>query len=68
MFRSKRESPKNQEGEDLIVFHQLVVGAEISVDDYKFIVTDIDDKTLRFMIENADEVHVIMLQFSQIIK
>lgn len=63
MFRSKRESQKNQEGEDLIVFRQLVVGAEISVDDYKFVITDIDDKTLRFMIENANEVHIIMWEF-----
>lgn len=59
MFRSKRKSNKNQEGEDLVVFYKLTIGTEISIDDFKFTITDIDDKTLNFMIDNADDVSMI---------
>lgn len=56
MFRSKRESNKNKDNDDLTVFNQLTVGTEVSLDEFKFTITDIDDKTLRFMIDNADDV------------
>jgi len=58
MFRSKRGANKNEEGDDLVVFHQLVVGAEVVVDDFKFAIIDVDDKTLRFMMDNIEEVDV----------
>lgn len=58
MFRSKRKCDKNEHGEDTIVFHRLVVGAEISIDDFKFAIVDVDDNTLKFMMDNPKEVRL----------
>jgi len=59
MFRSKRGFDKTQSEHKRFTFHQLAVGVEITIDDFEFIVTDVDDKTLRFMIDNPDEVITI---------
>lgn len=56
MFRSKCKCDKNEHGEDTIVFHRLVIGAEVSIDDYKFVIVDVDDSTLKFMMDNPIEV------------
>lgn len=60
MFRSKRGfSRKQRQNKDtLFVFHQLAVGVKIHIDDFEFIVVDVDDKTLRFMIDNSDKVNI----------
>uniref|UniRef100_A0A2S2P737 EF-hand domain-containing family member C2 n=1 Tax=Schizaphis graminum TaxID=13262 RepID=A0A2S2P737_SCHGA len=55
MFRSKRGFSKDQNQADLFIFHQLAVGINISIDEFKFNITDIDDKTLQFMIDNPNE-------------
>jgi len=58
MFRSKRGFSKDQNQADLFIFHQLAVGINISIDEFKFNITDIDDKTLQFMIDNPNEVNL----------
>lgn len=60
MFRSKRgfSSKQRQKKDTLFVFHQLAVGVTIHVDDFEFIIVDVDDKTLRFMIDNSDKVNI----------
>ncbi|XP_001949545.2 EF-hand domain-containing family member C2-like [Acyrthosiphon pisum] len=55
MFRSKRGFSENQDQENLFIFHQLAVGVKICIDEFKFTIVDIDDKTLQFMIDNPKE-------------
>ncbi|CAH1732020.1 unnamed protein product [Aphis gossypii] len=55
MFRSKRGFSANQNPADLFIFHQLAVGVNICIDEFKFTITDIDDKTLQFMMDNPKE-------------
>lgn len=58
MFRSKRKYDKYQSADKLFVFHQLAIGVTITIDEFKFIITDVDDKTLKFMIANSDKVNI----------
>jgi len=58
MFRSKRGFSANQNPADLFIFHQLAVGVNICIDEFKFTITDIDDKTLQFMMDNPKEVNM----------
>lgn len=58
MFRSKRGFDENLDEKDKFIFHQLAVGFEMSIDDFRFVITDVDDKTLKFMIENPTEVNI----------
>lgn len=53
MFRSKRGFGDN---EKKFVFHQLAVGNTIFVNDIQFIITDVDDKTLKYMVNNSSQV------------
>jgi len=56
MFRSKRGFDESQPEDKRFVFYKLAVGVKIMVDYFEFIITDVDDKTLRFMINNPTEV------------
>lgn len=58
MFRSKRGFKEDEDKNETFVFQNLSVGVNISVDTFKFIITDIDDKTLNFMINNSNIVNV----------
>lgn len=55
MFRSRRKFTEKQEK---FVFHQLIVGFKMSIDEFSFVITDTDDKTLKFMIQNPTEVNM----------
>ncbi|CAI6358946.1 unnamed protein product [Macrosiphum euphorbiae] len=55
MFRSKRGFSENQDQANLFIFHQLAVGVKICIDEFKFTIVDVDDKTLQFMIDNPKE-------------
>lgn len=57
MFRSKRGFKENEDEKDIFIFRNLAVGVKISIDNFKFLITDIDDKTLKFMIDNSNEVN-----------
>lgn len=61
MFRSKRGFSEYQDQADLFIFHQLAVGVKICIDEFKFTIVDIDDKTLLFMINNPKEVNMKMI-------
>lgn len=56
MFRYKRGFSKKQDEKKLFVFHQLFVGATIFFDSFEFTIIDVDDQTLRFMINHPEEV------------
>lgn len=58
MFRSKRGFSEYQDQANLFIFHQLAVGVKICIDEFKFTIVDIDDKTLQFMIDNPKEVNM----------
>jgi hypothetical protein len=57
MFRYRRKFSKKQDKNKLFVFHQLYVGATIFFDEFEFKITDVDDKSLRFMINHPKEVN-----------
>lgn len=58
MFRSRRGFNEKRDEKEKIIFHQLVVGFKLSIDEFEFIITDADNKTLKFMIENPTEVNI----------
>lgn len=62
MFRSKRGFDKTEDKR--FVFHQLTVGAKVTVDDFEFVVVDVDDKTVKFMIDNPTEVFTLKMDSS----
>lgn len=61
MFRSKRGFNKNQCQK--FNFRQLVVGVNITIDEFEFSITDVDDKTINFMINNPEEVKIKIRHF-----
>lgn len=58
MFRSKRGFKENEDKKEIFFFQNLAVGVDISIDNFKFTITDIDDKTLKFMIDNSSIVNM----------
>lgn len=58
MFRSRRKFDEKREEKEKFVFHQLIIGFQMSIDEFKFVITDIDDKTIKFMIQNPREVNM----------
>lgn len=56
MFRSKRGF--NTDQCQNFNFRQLAVGVNITIDDFEFTITDVDDKTIKFMIDNPEEVNI----------
>lgn len=58
MFRSRRKFNEKQDEKAKFVFHQLTVGFEMSIDEFKFVITDMDDKTFTFMTQNPTEVNM----------
>lgn len=62
MFRYRRKHSKKQDQSKSFVFNQLFVGATIFFDDFVFTVTDVDDKSLRIMINYPKQVKELIIK------
>ncbi|XP_060867851.1 EF-hand domain-containing family member C2-like [Metopolophium dirhodum] len=71
-FFSKRKIPKESPNEFNVIF-KLYVGVKLIIDGFQFVFVDVEDRTLRFMMDHPKEfphsdVHYVMNQISKIIK
>ncbi|VVC33906.1 Uncharacterised domain DM10,Domain of unknown function DUF1126 [Cinara cedri] len=70
-FCTKRKIPKESPNEPNVIF-RLYVGVELTIDGFKFVFVDVEDRTLRFMMDHPKEfphsdVNYIMNQVLEII-
>jgi len=54
-FFSKRKIPKESPNEFNVVF-KLYVGVKLIIDGFQFVFVDVEDRTLRFMMDHPKEV------------
>jgi len=56
-FFSKRKIPIETPDEPNVIF-KLYVGVELTIDNFKFVFVDVEDRTLRFMMDHPTEVRL----------
>ncbi|XP_050544262.1 EF-hand domain-containing family member C2-like [Daktulosphaira vitifoliae] len=54
-FRSKRSISIFDENEKSFIYSEIAVGSKLFIDDFQFVLTDVDDKTLKFMMAHPKE-------------
>jgi len=54
-FFSKRKIPKESPNEFNVIF-KLYVGVKLIIDGFQFVFVDVEDRTLRFMMDHPKEV------------
>lgn len=54
-FFSKRKIPKDNPNELNVIF-KLYVGVKLIIDGFQFVFVDVEDRTLRFMMDHPKEV------------
>lgn len=54
-FCTKRKIPREAPNEPNVIF-KLYVGAELTIDGFQFVFVDVEDRTLRFMMDHPVEV------------
>lgn len=54
-FFSKRKIPKETPNELNVIF-KLYVGVELTIDSFQFVFIDVEDRTLKFMMDHPKEV------------
>lgn len=54
-FFSKRKIPRETPNEHSMIL-KLYVGAKLIIDNFQFVLVDIEDRTLRFMMDHPKEV------------
>lgn len=54
-FFTKRKIPRETPSELNVIF-QLYVGAKLCIDNFQFVLIDVEDRTLRFMMNHPNEV------------
>lgn len=64
-FFTKRKIPKETPNEPNVIF-KLYVGVELIIDGFQFVFVDVEDRTLKFMMDHPKEVSLHFFDYKNL--